>query len=41
VPLGNSEPLIAYPIVNGGYSAEDWNVVAMQNNRISVRIYPD
>jgi CheY-like chemotaxis protein len=41
VPLGNSEPLIAYPIVNGGYSAEDWNAVAIQNNRINVRIYPD
>ena len=41
VPLGNSEPLIAYPIVNAGFSADDWNAVAMQNNRINVTIYPD
>jgi len=41
VPLGNSEPLIAYPIANGGYSTEDWNAVAMQNNRINVTIFPD
>ncbi len=41
VPLGNSEPLISYPIANGGYSADDWNTVAMQNNRIKVTIFPD
>ena len=41
VPLGNSEPLIAYPIANTEISADDWNAVAMQNNRINVTIYPD
>lgn len=41
VPLGNSEPLIAYPIANGGFSADEWNTVAMQNNRINVTIFPD
>ena len=41
VSLGNSEPLVSYPVAEGGTTALEWNAVAMQNNRISVTIYPD
>ena len=41
VSLGNSEPLVNYPINQAGTMATDWNAVAMQNNRIQVSLYPD
>ena len=41
VSLGNSEPLVAYPIAESGTTDVEWNVAAATNNRINVTIFPD
>ena len=37
-PLGNSRPLVAYPLVTDGMTAGDWNLVARQNHRVEVKL---
>ena len=37
---GNDEPLIPYPITTLGMTADFWNEIASQNNRIEMSIYP-
>lgn len=41
VSLGNSEPMVNYPINQAGTMATSWNAVAMQNHRIQVVLFPD
>ena len=41
VSLGNSEPLVAYPIAESSTTDVEWNVAAASNNRINVTIFPD
>ncbi|NOR67457.1 MAG: hypothetical protein GQ528_08880, partial [Woeseiaceae bacterium] len=35
---GNDEPLIPYPIVTPGITADFWNEIAAQNNRVEISI---
>jgi CheY-like chemotaxis protein len=37
---GNNEPLIPYPIATPGLTAEFWNAIAAQNNRVEISIDP-
>ncbi len=37
---GNNEPLIAYPIAAPGITADFWNEIAAQNNRVEISIDP-
>ena len=37
---GNNEPLIPYPIATPGVTAEFWNEIAAQNNRVEISIDP-
>jgi len=37
---GNNEPLIPYPIATSGMTADFWNKIAAQNNRVEMSIYP-
>jgi len=37
-PLGNSRPLVPYPLVTDGMTAGDWNLVARQNHRVEVKL---
>jgi CheY-like chemotaxis protein len=37
-PLGNSEPLVPYPVATADLSAGDWNRIAQQNQRVEVRL---
>ena len=37
---GNNEPLIPYPIATSGVTADFWNEIAAQNNRVEINIYP-
>ena len=37
---GNDEPLIPYPIVTPGITADFWNEIAAQNNRVEISIDP-
>jgi CheY-like chemotaxis protein len=37
-PLGNSRPLVPYPMVTDGMTAGDWNLVARQNHRVEVKL---
>lgn len=41
VSKGDSEPLYDYPLRADRVTAGDWNVLALQNNRISVKIIPN
>ena len=41
VSKGDSEPLYDYPLRADRVTAGDWNVLALQNNRITVRIIPN
>ncbi len=41
VSLGNTEPLIVYPISPIGISAGEWNDIAAANNRVVVSLIPD
>ena len=41
VSLGNSAPLIDYPVIEPGLTAAEWNSIAVLNNRISVSLFPD
>jgi len=41
VSKGDSEPLYDYPLRADRVTAGDWNVLALQNNRVSVKIVPD
>jgi hypothetical protein len=34
-------PLVAYPAQPQGLTAGDWNVVAAQNNRVTISLLPD
>jgi len=40
-PLGNSEPLVPYPVATDGTTAGDWNRIAQQNQRVEVRLIAD
>ena len=37
-PLGNTRPLVAYPLVTDGMTAGEWNIVARQNHRVEVKL---
>ena len=37
-PLGNSRPLVPYPLVTDGMTAGEWNLVARQNHRVEVKL---
>jgi len=37
-PLGNSRPLVPYPVVTDDMTAGDWNLVARQNHRVEVKL---
>lgn len=37
---GNDEPLIPYPIATPGITADFWNEIAAQNNRVEISIEP-
>jgi CheY-like chemotaxis protein len=37
-PLGNSRPLVPYPVVTDDMTAGEWNLVARQNHRVEVRL---
>jgi len=41
VSLGNSAPLLDYPVTIDGVSASDWNLIAAANNRVEISILPD
>lgn len=41
VSLGNSAPLVSYPVVESGLTAAEWNSVAVLNNRVNVSLLPD
>jgi CheY-like chemotaxis protein len=40
-PRGLAAPLVPYPVALAGLTAGEWNRVARQNNRVSVRLVPD
>lgn len=37
-PLGNSRPLVPYPVVTDGVTAGEWNLIARQNQRVEVKL---
>lgn len=41
VSLGNSDPLIPYPLTAQGMTAGDWNRIAAANNRVEITLLPD
>lgn len=41
VPHGNTQPAVAYPPATDGLTAGEWNLIARQNNRVSVTLLPD
>jgi CheY-like chemotaxis protein len=41
ISLGNSDPLMAYPMTTTGVSAGAWNRIAAANNRVEISIFPD
>ena len=41
VNYGNSRPRLAYPPVDPGVSADDWNTIAAANHRIEATLIPD
>lgn len=41
ISLGNSDPLMAYPLATEGLTAVAWNRIAAANNRVEISIYPD
>ncbi|RZV37136.1 MAG: response regulator [Chromatiales bacterium] len=41
VSLGNSNPLLAYPVTPNGLLASEWNDIAASNHRVVVSLYPD
>jgi len=40
-PHGNSSPAVPYPPSPQGLTAGEWNQVARQNNRVTIRLLPD
>lgn len=38
VALPRATPLVAYPVRDAGTTAQDWNTIAAQNNRVTVRL---
>jgi CheY-like chemotaxis protein len=41
ISMGNSEPLMPYPVSPEGVSASQWNRIAAANNRVEISVYPD
>jgi len=41
VSMGNSDPLIDYPMTTEGVTASEWNRIAAANNRVEISIFPD
>ncbi len=41
ISLGNSDPLVPYPVMPDGVSASIWNEIAAINNRVELSIYAD
>ena len=41
VSMGNSDPLIDYPVTAEGMTASAWNRIAAANNRVEISILPD
>jgi len=39
VSVGNSEPLVQYPVNTSGMLASEWNALAARNNRVEITIY--
>jgi len=40
-PLGNSNPVVAYPQRSSGSTIGEWNRIAQQNNRVQIRLIAD
>ena len=41
VSMGNSDPLLDYPLSTEGITADAWNRIAAANNRVEISVYPD
>ena len=41
ISLGNTDPLLDYPVTTDGISANVWNRIAAVNNRVVISVYPD
>ena len=41
VSMGNSAPILAYPLSTEGVTAASWNRIAAANNRVEISVYPD
>jgi len=41
ISLGNTDPLLDYPVTTDGISANVWNRIAVVNNRVVISVYPD
>lgn len=37
-PVGNSRPMVSYPLVTDGMTAGEWNLIARQNHRVEVKL---
>jgi len=40
-PLGNTQPILAYPKRSPDNAVGEWNRIAQQNNRVQVRLIAD
>ncbi len=41
VSMGNSDPLLDYPLSTDGITADAWNRIAAANNRVEISVFPD
>ena len=41
ISLGNSDPLLDYPVTTAGPTAGAWNAIAGGNNRVEISLFPD
>jgi hypothetical protein len=41
ISMGNTNPLMNYPVSSTGTTASVWNEIAASNNRVDVSLYPD
>ena len=41
ISMGNSDPLMPYPVSAAGVTAGAWNRIAAANNRVEISLFPD
>ena len=41
ISMGNSDPLMSYPVSAAGVTAGAWNRIAAANNRVEISLFPD